>query len=230
MSGRKQVNVKQRILVLAPHPDDEILGAGGTIARAAAEEAEIFVAVLTKGYPPRYSEEFDAQTRGQVLNAHAVLGVTETTMLSLPSAGVDMIPQHEVNAELENLFQQFNPDVVYMPFIGDIHRDHQLFAHSTMVASRPFAPTAPTTIYAYETLSETNWNAPYLTPGFIPNVFVDITDYLDVKLRAMTCVKTQLKKFPHERSLEALEALAKLRGASIHRPAAEAFVLIRQIR
>lgn len=230
MSGRKQVNVKQRILVLAPHPDDEILGAGGTMARAAADGAEIFVAVLTKGYPPHYSEDFDAQTRAQVLDAHEILGVKETTMLSLPTAGVDTVPQQEVNAELDKLFQQFKPDVVYMPFLGDVHCDHQLLAQSTLVASRPFIPTAPSTIYAYETMSETNWNAPYLTPGFIPNVFVDISDYLDVKLRAMTCVKTQLKEFPHERSLEALESLAKLRGASIHRPAAEAFVLVRQIR
>ena len=221
--------MKQRVLVLAPHPDDELLGVGGTIARGSAEGAEIFVAILTKGYPPRYSEDFDTQTRSQVLKAHELLGVKDTAMLSLPSAGVDTIPQQDVNTELDKLFKQFNPDVVYMPFVGDIHRDHQLFAHATMVASRPFASTSPTTLYAYETLSETNWNAPYLTPGFTPNVFVDISEYLEVKLRAMACVNTQLKEFPHERSLEALESLAKLRGTRIHRHAAEAFVLIRQI-
>ena len=221
--------MNKRILVLAPHPDDELLGVGGTIARAVTEGDAVFVAILTKGYPPQYTEQFDAETRDQVLRAHESLGVKDTTMLSIPTASVDMVPQQEVNAELAKLFDQHHPDIIYIPFVGDIHRDHQLLSHSALVAARPPASSAPTTIYAYETLSETNWNAPYLTPGFHPNVFVDISNFLDAKLRAMDYVKTQLKEFPHERSLAALEALAKLRGASIHRLAAEAFVLIRQI-
>ena len=98
-----------------------------------------------------------------------------------------------------------------------------------MVAARPHQAAYPGTILAYETLSETNWNAPYLSPAFVPNVFVDITDTLETKLEAMRMYKSQLRAFPHERSVEALRALATLRGATVHRPAAEAFVLVRHV-
>ena len=223
------VNRKQRILVLAPHPDDELLGAGGTIARAVSEGADVFVAILTKGYPPQYTEEFTETGRREVRQAHQHLGVKETIMLTLPTAAVDTIPQREVNFEISELLKKFEPEVMYIPFEGDIHRDHQLFAQAALVAARPTVPQVPTSIYAYETLSESNWNAPYLAPSFQPNTFVDISDHLDAKLEAMKMVESQLKQFPHERSIEALEYLARLRGASIHRQAAEAFVLIRKI-
>ena len=143
-------------------------------------------------------------------------------MLDLPTAAVDTIPQRDVNAEIVKLLRQVQPSTLYIPFCGDIHRDHELFAQAALVASRPPEACAPRSIYAYETLSETNWNAPYLTPVFQPNVFVDITEYLDDKLAAMRLVASQLKSFPHERSLEAIEALARHRGATVHRHAAEA--------
>jgi LmbE family N-acetylglucosaminyl deacetylase len=118
---------------------------------------------------------------------------------------------------------------VLVPFVGDVHIDHQLIFQSAMVAARPHQAAYPTMILAYETLSETNWNAPYLTPGFLPNVFVDITDTLDLKLQAIAAYGSQLRASPHERSIEALKALATLRGATVHRPAAEAFVLVRSV-
>ena len=104
-----------------------------------------------------------------------------------------------------------------LPFMGDVHVDHQLIFQSAMVAARPHQAAYPETILAYETLSETNWNAPYLTPGFLPNVFIDITDTLDLKLKAMRMYGSQLRASPHERSVEALKALATLRGATVHR-------------
>ena len=121
------------------------------------------------------------------------------------------------------------PDVIFAPHLGDIHLDHQLSFLSTLVASRPHQSDYPATILAYETLSETNWNAPYLTPPFIPNVFVDITDTLDAKLAAFGKFPSQVKPAPHERSVETLRALATLRGGTIHRHAAEGFVLIRSV-
>ncbi len=219
----------QRILVLAPHPDDELLGVGGTMARCAAEGAEVYVAILTKGYPPQFKEEFIEAGRREVREAHRLLGVQETIMLTLPTAAVDTLPQRDVNGHIQEILAQTKPDTVYIPFEGDLHRDHQLFAQATLVATRPSKPNAPTTVLAYETLSETNWNAPYLSPAFQPQVFVDISNYLDKKLAAIEIVKSQVQDFPHERSLEALQALARLRGATVHRHAAEAFVLIRQI-
>ena len=116
-----------------------------------------------------------------------------------------------------------------MPHPGDIHRDHQEVFAAALVAARPNGPRHPARILAYETLSETNWNAPYLSPAFQPQVFVDVTTTLEAKIEAMGRYASQLRPFPNERSLEAIRALAALRGAAVHRHAAEAFVEIRAV-
>lgn len=138
-------------------------------------------------------------------------------------------PHADLNAALIEVFDDVRPDVVFVPFTGDLHLDHQRIFSSTLVAGRPSSAWTPRAIYAYETLSETNWNAPYVTPGFAPNVFVDISEHLEAKLAAMAEYASQLKPPPHERSLEALRALATLRGATVGYAAAEAFVLVREI-
>jgi len=218
-----------RILVIAPHPDDEILGVGGTIARCARAGAEVFVAVATTGRPPDFSESEVARIRAEAAEAHALLGVEEVLWLDLPAARLGEVSHPARNAALAQVVKQVAPTTLFLPFAGDIHIDHQMTFLSGMVAARPHQATFPATILAYETLSETNWNAPYLSPAFAPNVFVDITDTLDAKLEAMQMYKSQLRSFPHERSIEALRALATLRGASVHQHAAEAFVLVRHV-
>lgn len=218
-----------RILVIAPHPDDEILGVGGTIARLARAGSETFVAVVTTGQLPDYSAAETARVRAEATQAHALLGVEEILWLDLPAARLGEVSHAARNAALTKIVKQVQPTTLFLPFAGDIHIDHQMTFLSAMVAARPHQATYPGTILAYETLSETNWNAPYLSPAFVPNVFVDITDTLEVKLEAMRMYKSQLRAFPHERSVEALRALATLRGATVHRPAAEAFVLVRHV-
>lgn len=220
----------KRVLVLAPHPDDEVLGVGGTMARLASEGAEVTVAILTRGTPPAFTEEVARQTRNEALEAHRLLGVKDSVFLSLPAARLDTVPHSEVNGQLIELYRSIRPDTVFVPFNGDIHLDHQLFFLSAMVAARPNSDFSPRVLYAYETLSETNWNAPYLTPNFVPNVFVDITGFLDAKLEAMRRYASQIKPFPHERSAESLQALATLRGSTVGIHAAEAFVLLREVR
>lgn len=218
-----------RTLVVAPHPDDEILGAGGTIARLARAGQDVFVAVVTAGRPPAFSPVQAATVRVEAEQAHALLGVRRTFWLDFPAAALSETPHSELNTALQALFEQVRPTTLLLPFCGDIHRDHQLAFASALVAARPHQPEYPRMILAYETLSETNWNAPYLTPGFHPNVFVDVSETLSLKLEAMGLFETQLKAFPHERSREALRALALLRGATVHVDAAEAFVLVRQV-
>ena len=218
-----------RILVVAPHPDDEILGVGGTIARAARAGNEVFVAVVTTGQQPDFSASETARIRAEAAKAHAVLGVEEVLWLDLPAARLGEVSHPARNAALTKIVKQIAPTTLFLPFAGDIHIDHQMTFLSAMVAARPHQETFPGTILAYETLSETNWNAPYLSPTFAPNVFVDITVTLQAKLEAMRMYKSQLRSFPHERSIEALKALATLRGATVHRPAAEAFVLVRHV-
>ena len=127
------------------------------------------------------------------------------------------------------MLKKIKPELMFIPFNTDIHMDHQYAFISALVAARPNNSEYPKKILAYETLSSTNWNAPYLTQGFHPNIFFDISHYLQIKLNAFKIYQDQIKNFPHERSLEALTALATLRGCTIHRPAAESFVLIREV-
>lgn len=218
-----------KALVIAPHPDDEVLGVGGTIARLAAEGVEVYVAIVTQACPPVFSEEVAHTDRREALAAHQLLGVKETFFLTFPAAALDQTPHREVNLHLIELIETLKPETLYIPFVGDLHLDHQKVFLSALVAARPNRPHAPKAIYAYETLSETNWNAPYLVPNFVPNVFVDVSAYLETKIQAMQMYMSQLKPFPDERSEESLRALATLRGSTANCFAAEAFVLIRQV-
>jgi N-acetylglucosamine malate deacetylase 1 len=219
----------QRALVLAPHPDDEILGCGGTMARLIAMGREVHVVVVTSGKPPRYAAESVARVRAEAAAAHGRIGVTATHWLELPAAELDGVSHAVLNAAIGGVVAAVAPDTLFLPFVGDIHRDHQLVFESAMVAARPRAGAFPRRIYAYETLSETNWNAPYLTPAFVPNVFVDISGQLERKLEAFALFASQVQVAPSERSLGALRALATLRGATAHLAAAEAFVMVREI-
>lgn len=218
-----------RTLVLAPHPDDEVLGVGGTMARLAAE-TEVRVAVVTTGQAPAYSAEVVQRIRAEARAAHEYLGVRETFWLDLPAAELCDTPHARNNAVIGDLVRGQRPDTLFVPFPGDIHRDHREVFESALVAVRPHQAEFTPRVLAYETLSETNWNAPFLTPGFLPNVFIDISQTLERKLVAMARFASQVRPAPHERSLEALRALAILRGSTVHRPAAEAFVLVRDVR
>ena len=216
-------------LVFAPHADDEVLGLGGAMARWAREGHAVHVVVVTRGVPPLYTEEEEDRCRAEARRAHALLGVASTRFLDLPAAELDTLRHRELNGCLRGALDALAPDEVYLPFPGDVHRDHQLVFHSAMVAVRPHAPGFPRAVYAYETLSETNWNAPGLTPAFAPNHFVDISVTLADKLDAFALFRSQVMAPPHERSLEALSALAALRGATVGLAAAEAFITIRTV-
>lgn len=218
-----------RTLVIAPHPDDEVLGAGGTIARLAAKGHDVFVAVVTEGKPPVYDPASVAAVRVEAQEAHRILGVRETRWLGFPAAALSETSHSAVNAALGELVHSLSPQTLIIPFLGDMHLDHQLIFLSSLVAARPHHPGFPEMILAYETLSETNWNAPYVTPTFVPNVFVDISEHIERKLAAMKAFKSQVREAPHERSLETLRALATLRGATVLKSAAEAFVLVRYV-
>ena len=219
----------KRVLVIAPHPDDEVLGAGGTVARLSAAGGEVTIAIVTKGAPPLFAEAASAIVRCEARAAHAYLGVTRTVFLDHPAARLDQVPHHELNRALGELVRESAPDLLLLPFVGDVHLDHQLTFLSGMVAARPHGAEFPRRILCYETLSETNWNAPLMAPSFVPNVFIDISTQLERKLEAMRLYGSQQRDFPHERSLAAIRALAMFRGSTVHRPAAEAFMLVRQV-
>ncbi len=218
-----------RVLVIAPHPDDEVLGCGGTMARLAAEGNEVHVLVVTEGKPPRFPLEGVEQVRAEMARAHELLGVAMTHQLDLPAAELDTVPASKINAAVGEIVEAIRPETLLLPFLGDIHGDHQSVFTAAMVAARRRHANAPRQIYCYETLSETNWYAPPTTPAFIPNTYVDIGATLSKKIQAFQAFESQVKPFPDERSVEAIEALARFRGATAYLRAAEAFVNIRQI-
>lgn len=219
-----------KVLVIAPHPDDEVLGVGGTIASYAANGADVIVAIVTKGQPDLFDQALVEQTRDEARTAHRILGVRETRFLDFPAARLDVLEHYRLNEAIKRTVDEIKPETVFIPFNGDLHKDHREVFISALVALRP--PSAPSVseIFCYETLSETYWGAPGLEPDFVPDMFFDITDHLETKLTAMKAYGSQLRQFPNERSLEGLTCLARLRGANVCREAAEAFRSIRQIR
>lgn len=218
----------QRALVLAPHPDDEVLGCGGTMARLVKAGAHVEVAVVTRGRPPMFDAQQAEQVRAEAERSHALLGVA-TRFMDLPAAALDGVAHAELNRAVAAVLAEVRPDTLFVPFAGDLHLDHQLVFQSAMVAARPRGTAYPRRILAYETVSETNWSAPQIAPNFQPNVFVDIDGFLDRKLEAFAAFASQCQPFPDERSLETLRALALVRGSTVTRAAAEAFMLIREV-
>lgn len=217
------------ILIIAPHPDDEILGVGATMIKHIANGDEVYVCIVTKGVTPLFNEISVKNLRDEAKKTHNLLRVKETHFLEFPAVMLEQIPRYEINEKLLLVVQKIRSDVVYIPHFGDMQKDHGIIAEAAMVALRPKYEHKVKEIYAYETLSETEWNTPHNSNTFIPNVYNDISNYLDLKLEAMKCYKSQLSEFPNPRSLEAIEALAKYRGSTINVKAAEAFMLIRKI-
>ena len=216
-------------LVIAPHPDDEVLGCGGTMARLVDAGLRVVAAIMTTGREPAFSKEAVARVAREAGAAHAIIGTSDLRQLELPAAALDTLSGAQLNASFAELMDDVRPETLFVPFVGDIHVDHQLTFISAMVAARPRSADAPRRIFAYETLSETNWFAPGITPAFIPNAFVDISGTLRRKLNAFSAFESQVKEFPDERSLMAIECLARVRGAQVFCEAAEAFMLVREI-
>jgi LmbE family N-acetylglucosaminyl deacetylase len=184
---------------------------------------------VTKGYEPAFSSDSVERVRAELAEAHKILGVAQCHFLDLPAAALDTLAGAELNAAIGELVQQIAPDTLFLPFLGDIHRDHQLIFTAGLVAARPRGSETPRRIYTYETLSETNWAAPGVTEAFIPNVYFDIGQTIERKLKAFARFESQVKPFPDERSLRTIEALATVRGSTVFLPCAEAFMLLREI-
>jgi LmbE family N-acetylglucosaminyl deacetylase len=221
--------MKKNVLILAPHPDDEVLGCGATIKKLSDEGNLVFVLVASRGSQRLYDQTKVEAVRKEALAAHALLGVKQTFFLDFPAPELDTIPLADISREIAKVLTENKINVLYLPHRGDIHNDHRVVFNAGLVAARPVGDYSVKEIYAYETLSETEWAAPFADDAFIPTCFVDVENSLQAKLEAMKCFKSQLRNFPNPRSLETIEALAKFRGATVGFKAAEAFMVIRQI-
>lgn len=222
----------KRILVIAPHADDEVLGCGASIARHVAEGDRVMAAVMTNasvGAPELFSADAVARVREEARCAHEVLGIRQTWFFDFPAPCLDQHPQYKLAQRIGELVAETRPDTVYVPHRGDLHLDHGIVFSAALVACRPFPESSVHNIYAYETLSETEWAHPFGDDAFMPNHFVDVSEVFPKKLEAMRCYASQLRAFPHSRSLEAIAALSAFRGATVSVAHAEAFMTVRTI-
>jgi LmbE family N-acetylglucosaminyl deacetylase len=224
------------VLVVAAHPDDEILGCGGTMTRLAREGQEVRIAILAEGMSSRYERREDADpeqlrhlhSRAQL--AAAKVGAKELVLCKLPDNRLDSVPLLEVVKLVEELIARFQPEVIYTHHPGDLNVDHGVVHRAVLTATRPLAGQCVREIYAFEVPSSTEWAFQRLEPLFRPSVFVEITETLETKIEALACYDTETRKFPHPRSAEALRAIAARWGSVAGLPAVEAFELIRSIR
>lgn len=218
-----------KILVIAPHPDDEVLGCGGTIAKCVSKGDEVYIAIVTKGCSPIFSEDQVSTVRNDCLRADKYLGVKDTIFLDFPAAMLEEVPRHQINDSLIKLVQDIKPETVFIPHRGDMQLDHKMIVDAAMVALRPKYSHVVKRIYSYETLSETGWDVPNTVNEFIPNVYNDISQFIDKKLEAIRMFTNQVEQFPSPRSEKTVKALAEYRGSMMGLEAAEAFSLVREV-
>lgn len=224
--------MKNKVLVIAPHADDEVLGCGATLAKHKAKGDEVYAIVATNahiGAPELFSAKSIESVRNEALAAHKILGVNETVFLDFPAPALDAYPSYKLSIAISDIIRKYQPTHIYLPHPGDIHLDHTSVYRASLVAARPQGNYSIKYIYCYETLSETEWSPMQGDNFFKPNHFVDVSEYFDKKLAAIKCFQSQLKGFPHSRSLEALRYLAGYRGATVGVQKAEAFEVERQI-
>jgi LmbE family N-acetylglucosaminyl deacetylase len=221
--------MKKRILVVAPHPDDETLGAGGTIAKYVEDGHQVSVLTVSGHLPPLYSQADYEKTVKEASRAFSILGVSKSWFLEIPATMIDEQPVGDLNKKVVEVLSELEPHVVLCPF-PDRHIDHRVVFESVMVATRPVAiGRCVELLAAYETLSETHWNAPHMEPNFMPNWVVNVSRQIDKKIGALECYESQIPPFPGSRSLDAVKALAMFRGTQAGFAYGEAFQVIRMI-
>ncbi len=198
----------RKILIIAPHPDDEVLGCGGIMKKMASNNNEVWVLVVTRGKKGMYSEEKIRNVRQEAIEAHKILSVAGTRFLDFPAPDLDLVSIAEISRAISKVIEELHISILYLPHHGDIHNDHRVVFNAGLVAARPVKENPVKRIYSYETLSETEWAAPFGDDAFIPTRFVNISEGITAKLEAMKCFKSQLREFPNPRSLKSIEALA----------------------
>jgi LmbE family N-acetylglucosaminyl deacetylase len=211
-------------LVIAAHPDDEVLGCGGTIALHTRRKERVVTLIMCESVSLRY-RDIHVDMEHQTCDAAAILQVKEVLQLGFPDQALDTLTLTDLIVRLEQVVSEVQPRVVYCQYGGDVNRDHQLLFKATLVATRPLVPSIEA-VYAYSTLSSTEWGYPRT---FNPDTWVDISATLDQKLAAMACYQSELRDFPHPRSLRAIRSKAEADGSACCLPAAEPFMTVRRI-
>jgi LmbE family N-acetylglucosaminyl deacetylase len=218
------------IVVVAPHPDDETLGCGGTILRHVANGDEVHWLIITNmSISSSFTELQVSWRQREIEKVSQEYGFVKVHDLKFPPARLDSLPRGEIISSIGQVINQVLPEIIYLPYRGDIHTDHVVVFDAVASCTKSFRYPFIRRILCYETLSETDFGINPDTRGFTPNSFVDITEHLDKKLEIAQIYETEMGDFPFPRSYEAIESLARVRGVACGCLAAESFVLLREI-
>lgn len=224
------------VLVIASHPDDEVLGCGGTITRLGQEGCSIHIAILGEGITSRYSTREEAEPallhalHARSHDVKTALGARELRLFDLPDNRFDTVPLLSIVKIVEELLERLKPATIFTHHAGDLNMDHVITHRAVLTATRPISGGSINSLYAFEIASSTEWAFQQFSPFFRPNTFFDIETTLEEKIRAMQIYDSEARPFPHPRSPEALRATARRWGSAIGLKAAEAFELIRAVR
>jgi LmbE family N-acetylglucosaminyl deacetylase len=216
--------MNSRIMVIAAHPDDELLGCGGTIALHAQSGDHVTTVIACEGASLHYGRE-SAEQLAHIKSAARTLGVADTRLLGFPDQKLDTLTLTEIITPLERVVRDVRPEIVYCQHGGDINRDHELLFKALLVATRP-TERHIRSVYAFDTASSTEWGFPRT---FRPDTWVDISSTLQTKLDAMNCYEREVRDYPHPRSLRALEYRARAWGNQCCVEAAEVFMTVRSV-
>lgn len=226
---------KEKILVIAAHPDDEVLGLGGTIAKYTSAGAEVYLLIVTDGSSSQYRSnerlaDILREKEKETADCADLLGIKCVKYGNLPDMKLDIVPHVEINQVIESAIDQFQPTVVFTHFYGDVNKDHRMVYESTLVACRPTHQQCVKRLFLYSVPSSTEWNAQINHTAFHPNWYEDISgEYAERKYKAMACYHTELRDYPHPRSVDYLRAADIAEGNRVGLLSAESFVLLRAI-
>lgn len=216
-------------IVISPHPDDEVLGAGGTLLkRRSAGHSVAWLIVTSISIEHGWKKKQIEKRNKEIKKISKFFNFTKVFHLNFPTKKLDTIPKNEIVREITRIFNLYKPQEIFVPHISDVHSDHKVVSEVISTCTKNFRFPFIKRILAYETISETEYNLDK-SKQFHPNYFEDISNFLSKKTKALKIYKSEMGKFPFPRSKEAIDAQAKWRGTHIGSKAAEAFELLRQI-
>ncbi len=221
-----------RVLVIAAHPDDEILGCGGTMARHVDEGDVVDILIVSEGSKSRLdgNNEKVYNLRDCSEKSARLLGAKSVTHFGLPDNQLDTISRLQLIQRIEKQIEMANPNIVYCHDGGDVNIDHRIINEAVITACRPVPGSKVRKLLSFEIASSTEWGVAGFNKRFEPNYYVDISKYKKIKLKALEIYKDEMRQWPHPRSIRAVECQMTLRGAQAGLRAAEAFCILREIR
>ena len=225
--------MKKNILVLAAHPDDEVLGCGGTLYKFSKMGYKINAAFFSDGVSARNLKSINKKGEGlqrkkSSQKAGKILGIKKIEFFNLPDNQFDTVPLLKIAKIVETLIKKYEPTIIFTHYDNDLNIDHRIISKAVITAARPSSKSILKKILMFEVLSSSEWNFSSASKAFSPNFFVNIEKFLKTKVKAMKCYSKELRKWPHPRSIEGVTSLAKVRGSMSGFKAAESFIMVRE--